>query len=120
MNPNKLRGRFDVSVDGKTIPVLVNMNSLRLLTENEEIGLSDFDKEIQKNPLSFVPRLLYWGAVNMAQRAGKTAKSLPNFDVFAAHICEDEDQFTAYSEQIVQVFGGATEGKEEKTQDSGN
>ena len=75
MNPNKLRGRFDVSVDGKTIPVLVNMNSLRLLTENEEIGLSDFDKEIQKNPLSFVPRLLYWGAVNMAQRA--VAGALP-------------------------------------------
>ena len=47
MNPNKLRGRFDVSIDGKEIPVLVNMNSLRLLTENEKIARSDFDKEIQ-------------------------------------------------------------------------
>ena len=62
MNPNKLRGRFDVSIDGKEIPVLVNMNSLRLLTENEKIALSDFDRD-PENPLSFVPRLLYRGAV---------------------------------------------------------
>ena len=120
MNPNKLRGRFDVSIDGKVIPVLVNMNSLRLLTENEKIALSDFDKEIQKNPLSFVPRLLYWGAVNMAQRAGKTAKSIPSFDIFAAHICEDETKFAEYSEQIVQVFGGGEEGKGQEYEDSGN
>lgn len=119
MNPNKLRGRFDVQIDGKQVPVLVNMNSLRLLTENEKIALSDFDKEIQKNPLSFVPRLLYWGAVNMAQRAGKTAKAIPSFDVFAAHICEDETKFAEYSEQIVQVFGGGDEGNQ-KNEDSGN
>lgn len=120
MNPNTLRGRFDVSVDGKDIPVLINMNSLRLLTENEGVLLSDFDKEIQKNPLSFVPRLIYWGAVNMAQRAGKTAKSLPNFDLFAAHVCEDEEKFTEYSQKIVQVFGGGSEEKQEETEDSGN
>ena len=120
MNPNKLRGRFDVSVDGKSVPVLVNMNSLRLLTENEEIPLSDFDKEIQKNPLSFVPRLLYWGAVNMAIRSGKTAKAVPAFDTFAAHVCENEDQFTEYSEQIVKVFGGEVAKGEGKDDDSGN
>lgn len=121
MNPNTLRGRFDVSVDGKDIPVLVNMNALRLLTENEGIPLSDFDKEVGKNPLSFVPRLLYWGAVNMAQRAGKTAKSIPSFESFAAHVCEDEEAFTDYSEKIVAVFGGNVEKEAgEENQDSGN
>lgn len=120
MNSNNLRGRFDVSIDGKSIPVLVNMNSLRLLTENEGIALAKFDKEIGENPLSFIPRLFYWGAVNMAQRAGKTAKSIPSFDVFAAHICEDEETFAGYAEKIAQVFGTGAAVEDKKDDDSGN
>ena len=50
MNPNKLRGRFDVSVDGKSVPVLVNMNSLRLLTENEEIPSRISTKRSRRTP----------------------------------------------------------------------
>lgn len=114
MNPNKLRGRFDVTIEGKDFPVLVNMNALRLLTEKEDIPLADFDKQVQQNPLSFVPRLLYWAAVNMATRMGKTAKSLPSFELWAACICEDEDEFTRYAEKVVEVFGGSTEKKDDK------
>tara|TARA_X000001316_G_C908263_1_gene24309 strand:+ start:125 stop:469 length:345 start_codon:yes stop_codon:yes gene_type:complete len=112
MTPNTLRGRLDVDIDGKSVPVLLNMNSLRLLTENEKIALADFDKEIQKNPLSFIPRLLYWGAVNMATRAGKTAKAVPTFEIFAAHICEDDEQFAELAEKVAEVFTG---GKAEKS-----
>jgi hypothetical protein len=115
MNPNTLRGRFDVDIDGKSVPVLLNMNSLRLLTEHEKIALADFDKEIQKNPLSFIPRLLYWGAVNMAARAGKTAKAVPTFDIFAAHVCEDETQFAELAEKVAEVFTGGENGKSSKS-----
>ena len=38
----------------------------------------------------------------------------------AAHICEDETKFAEYSEQIVQVFGGGDEGKDQENEDSGN
>lgn len=111
MAPNTLRGRFDLDIDGKSVPVLLNMNSLRLLTENEEIPLAEFDKEIQKNPLSFIPRLLYWGAVNMAIRAGKTAKAVAAFDVFAAHVCEDDEKFAELAEKVAEVFAGGKDGK---------
>ena len=55
----------------------------------------------------------------MAIRSGKTAKAVPAFDTFAAHVCENEDQFTEYSEQIVKVFGGEVAKGEGKDDDSG-
>ena len=112
MENNSLRGFLTVNVDGKEYPALINMNAFRLLTEKEGISLAKFDKEVQDNPLGFIPRVLYWGAVNYLQRGGKTIKGLPSFDVWAAFICEDSETFAAYAEKVTAVFA-PPEGAEE-------
>lgn len=113
MDKNKLRGYYEVKLNGKTIPTLLNLNAFRLLSENEGIKLAEFDKQVGENPLGFIPRVLYWGAVNWCQRTAKPVKSLPSFDLWAAHICEDEGTLAAHAEAVAEVFGVTTEDKGE-------
>ena len=91
------------------------MNAFRLLTENEGIGLNDFDKEMKDNPLGFIPRVLYWGAVNYLERGGKTRKALPTFSTWAAHTCEDDQRLAKYAEKIVASMTGPVTKKEDET-----
>ena len=105
MEKNTLRGYHEVSLDGKTFPVLLNLNAFRILSEKEGIKLADFDKQIQDNPLGFIPRVLYWAAVNWCQRTAKPTKSLPSFELWAAHICEDEETLATHAEAVANVFG---------------
>ena len=97
MDKNKLRGYHEVELDGKVFPVLLNLN-FRILSEKEGIPLSDFDKQVQTNPLGFIPRVLYWAAVNWCQRTAKPTKSLRRSSC-GPHICEDENTLAKRARQ---------------------
>ena len=116
MDKNKLRGYHEVELDGKVFPVLLNLNAFRILSEKEGIPLSDFDKQVQTNPLGFIPRVLYWAAVNWCQRTAKPTKSLPTFELWASHICEDENTLAKHAEAVASVFGSPAD----KAEASGN
>ena len=113
MTKNKLRGFYEVSLDGKTYPTLLNLNAFRLLSENEGIKLADFDKQVTEDPLGFIPRVLYWGAVNWCQRTAKPTKSLPSFDLWASFVCEDEETLAKHAESVAEVFGVQSSKEEE-------
>lgn len=113
MDNNKLRGFYEVSINGKTYPTLLNLNAFRILSEKEGIKLAEFDKQVTENPLGFIPRVLYWGAVNWCQRMAKPVKNLPTFDLWAAHICEDEGTLARHAEAVAEVFGVSTPDKAE-------
>jgi len=120
MHLNSLRGAFDVEIGEKKFPCLINMNAFRLLTENEGIKLNEFEKEMQRNPLGFIPRVLYWGAVNHLERAGKSAKTLPSFSTWAAYTCENEKRLANYAEQVVNCMSPPTDKKDKDKDDPGN
>lgn len=113
MHLNSLRGAFDVKVGDKKFPCLINMNAFRLLTENEGIKLNEFEKQMQTNPLGFIPRILYWGAVNHLERSGKTSKLLPSFNTWAAFTCENESLLAGYAEKVVESMAPPSDKKDE-------
>lgn len=116
MDKNKLRGYYEVVINGKTYPTLLNLNAFRLLSEKEDIRLAEFDKQVTENPLGFIPRVLYWGAVNYCQRMAKPIKGLPSFDLWASYVCEDEETLAKHAESVAEVFGVSSD----KGEDSGN
>ena len=105
MDKNQLRGFYEVDINGQKIPTLLNLNAFRILSEKEGIKLAEFDKQIQDNPLGFIPRVLYWGAVNWCQRTAKPVKNLPTFELFASYTCENEETLAQHAEAVARVFG---------------
>lgn len=112
MDKNQLRGYYEVTIEGKTYPTLLNLNAFRLLSEKEYIKLADFDKQVVENPLGFIPRVLYWGAVNWCQRTAKTTKNLPSFDLWASYVCQDEETLADHAEAVAKVFGVTSKDEE--------
>ena len=98
---NKLRGELSIQINELTIPVLVNMNAFRLLSERYEITLAAIDEALNNDPLNTVPKIVFCGMVNHCQRHGKPESSLPSFEQICAFICEDEKTFSEITNNVV-------------------
>ena len=68
---NTLRGQTSVDIGGNEHEVLLNMNAFRLMTQDRGIELGDLDDFVSKNPLEFVPTVVFWGIMNAADFAGQ-------------------------------------------------
>ena len=101
MAKNKLRGELSVKVKNTKIPALVNMNAFRLLSERYGIPLAEIDTQLSDDPLNTVPKIVFCGMLNHAQRHGKPESSLPEFTQLCAFICEDEKTFTQITNEVV-------------------
>lgn len=104
MAKNKLRGELSVKVNNTTIPALVNMNAFRLLSERYDIPLAEIDTQLSDDPLNTVPKIVFCGMLNHAQRHGKPESSLPDFNQLCAFICEDENTFTQITNEVVDTM----------------
>ena len=80
---NTLRGQTSVEVGGKSHDILLNMNAFRLLTQDRGLELSSLDEFVSKNPLEFVPTVVYWGIMNAADFGGFARPDIA-FDHLAA------------------------------------
>ena len=95
---------------GNEHEVLLNMNAFRLMTKT---AASSWETSTSsKNPLEFVPTVVYWGIMNAADFAGQERPEV-KFDHVAASVCADMDKFNALSTSIGDSLGvevGETEG----------
>ena len=101
---NTLRGQTSVEVGGKSHDILLNMNAFRLLTQDRGLELSSLDEFVSKNPLEFVPTVVYWGIMNAADFGGFACPDIA-FDHLAAVVCADLDKFNMLSEAIGESLG---------------
>lgn len=111
---NTLRGQTSVTLGGQEHEVLLNMNAFRLMTQDRGIELGDLDDFVSKNPLEFVPCVVFWGIMNAADFAGQDRPEI-KFDHVAAAVCADMDKFNVLSSSIGESLGvevGETEGNE--------
>ena len=101
---NSLRGQTTVDVGDQSFDVLLNMNAFRLMCQDKGFELSELDEFVSKNPLDFIPTMVYWGVMNAADFKGEPRPEIP-FNRLAAVVCGDMDQFTNLSEAIGSSLG---------------
>ena len=104
---NTLRGQTSVEIGGQEHEVLLNMNAFRLMTQDRGLELGDLDDFVSKNPLEFVPTVVFWGMMNAADFAGIPRPDI-SFDRLAAVVCADMEQFAQLSDAIGTSLGTAT------------
>ena len=74
------------------------------MTQDRGLELGDLDDFVSKNPLEFVPTVVYWGIMNAADFAGQERPEV-KFDHVAASVCADMDKFNALSTSIGDSLG---------------
>ena len=107
-----MRSEFAVTIDGKELTGVLNLNAFRLLSQRFKVGLSELDTWLGQNPLEALPALAYCGVINRAVREGVPGPG--EFELFAARFFDVEENITAVSEGIENAFGPQDEdaGKE--------
>lgn len=106
---NLLRGDFEITIQGKAVPVCLNMNAFRLLTQRFKVKLVDLDTFVSDDALEAVPAIAFCGALNAAARKGTTLGT--SWEEFAALFFDDESNIEAMTEGLAAAFGN--EGKDE-------
>lgn len=109
---NSLRGDFEIQIKGKAIPVCLNMNAFRLLTQRFKVKLADLDRFVADDALEAVPAIAFCGALNAAARKGKGLEI--QWEEFAALFFDEDDNLTAMTDGLAAAFGTTPEepGKE--------
>lgn len=54
-------GRFDIKIEGETLPILLNLTALGEVEDEMNIPLQTILETIQAKPLQIIPRLLWHG-----------------------------------------------------------
>lgn len=103
---NNFRGEFKVNFKKKDQHALFTMNALRLLLKNEGLELKDFDKWVNKDPLTAVPLIAYYSVVNSCVYSGKSFTSDKEF--FIAEIL-DSGQLELISEAVSEAMNADTD-----------
>ena len=101
---NTLRGELSVKINKATVPALINMNAFRLLSDRFDITLAGIDTALSDDPLNTIPKIVFCGMLNHAQRVGTPESSLPKFDQICAFVCEDEKTFTQITNDVLRTL----------------
>lgn len=103
---NNLSGKFTIEVAGKEYPCHLSMNAFRILCERENVSFVEMEKYLNANPLSAVPKVLYYGMVNHCYFAGTDPKKLPAFEKVSAYILDDQNSLEKYVGLVGKAFAG--------------
>ena len=109
---NTLSGKFDVEVGKKKYPCHLSMNAFRILCEREKLTFAEMDKYLQDQPLTAVPKVIYYGLMNHVYANKGDLSKLPDFEYFAAQVLESASKLEEYSTLIGKAFAGEEESKE--------
>ena len=111
---NQLSGKFDVLIARKKYKCHLSMNAFRILCEKENLKFNDMQSWMNKEPLDAVPKVIYYGMLNLAYFQNEDASKLPSLDYVSSHILDDMTSLEDYSKKIAIAFGG-----EEQKEDEG-
>lgn len=77
-----LSGEFTVEIGDDTLDVCLNLHAISLYLDEEGHDLTDLDKQLSKQPLRTLPRLVWAGVRTAALLKGKDVKM--TFEQFSA------------------------------------
>jgi len=109
-----LHGEIAVDIQGDSHVARLNMNAFRLMCNDCSIQLAEIDKFMAEQPLTAIPKMIFWAVMNEADWLGVKRPKL-EFDHFAAHIVSDPETFERYTNAVVSAMGGT-----EEVDDEGN
>ena len=111
---NPFKGEGAVVYKGETKKVKLTLNAFRMMTQKFGIGLDDFDKAFQADPLTTIGQLTYCGIVNASMAAGQ--KFEDDFETFCVYFFEDEAGIT----EMQNLLNAVNPTSESKDGESGN
>lgn len=100
---NSLRAEFQVNIDGNDLPVVLNLNAFRILSQKFKVSLADLENWLSSQPLDALPGIAYCGALNHALRNGGEVKM--SYEVFAAQFFDHEPNTQAVVDGLEAAFG---------------
>ena len=106
---NSLSGEFDVEIGKKKYTCHLSMNAFRILCERENLTFQQMDAYISGQPLTAVPKVIYYGLMNHIYVTRGDLSKLPEFEYFASQILNDASDLEKYSTLIGKAFGGESE-----------
>lgn len=112
---NTLRAEGTIKVDGVDTPIKINMNAIRIMTQQFGIKLENLDQFLSDNQVEGICGLAYCGVKAAAAKAGKPYKV--KYEQFCADFLEDEEGLSTVMELLSSSTAGEDEGN---TEDSGN
>ena len=112
---NTLRAEGTLKLGKSIVPVKINMNAFRILTQFKGIKLDELDSFLSENELDGMCVLAYAGAKSAAASNGNTFDL--DYEVFCAQFLDDENGIKTISELMQSATAGEEEGN---TADSGN
>jgi len=105
---NTLRGQLEIKVGKKKFKSLINLNALRLFCQQENITLAEFEEHSTKHSMDMICKLAYIGIKNNCLLNGETTPEI-DYEVFAAHVLSDNEEFTKLSEAFGKALGTGNE-----------
>lgn len=111
---NSLTGKFEVEVGKKKYTCHLSMNAFRILCEREKLSFDAMDSFLSDQPLTAVPKVIYYGLMNHVYATRGDIDKLPDFEYFASHILNDAGELEKYSSLITKAFGGEQPAAEEE------
>ena len=112
---NTLRAEGTIKVDGVETPIKINMNSIRIMTQQFGIKLDELDKFMSENEVEGICGLAYCGVKAAAAKSGQVYKV--KYEKFCADFLEDEEGIQTVMELLSVSANGEEEGN---TEESGN
>lgn len=101
---NKFKGELTINIGGKEIEAAITMNAIRMTLVNEGLSWDQLNSFMAKDPLSALPKIVYYGMVNKALLDGKKAKHM-DIEQFIAHFYADDNNLELASETIAESLG---------------
>jgi hypothetical protein len=111
---NTLNGIAEFQMDGKKYTMRLTLNALRMCSKGMDVKFSEFQNWLEKDPLTSVPALCYYGVINQIKFTGSD-EDLEDFDTFCARALDDSAVFEELTELVVNILTGGEEAKKKVT-----
>lgn len=101
---NKFKGELTINIAGKEVQAAITMNAIRMTLTNEGLSWEALNSFMAKDPLTALPKIVYYGVVNKALLEGKKTKHM-DIEQFIAHFYADDSNLELASETIAEALG---------------
>lgn len=106
---NSLSGKFEVQVGKESYSCHLSMNAFRLLCERENITFAQMDAFLSDQPLTAVPKVIWYGMMNHVYSTRGDVSKLPDYEYYASQLLNDVSALERYTDLISKAFSGETD-----------